>query len=192
MRSRSSFPSLPLVIPMCPRPVLRTASHRRLTDAMPRDDAYVHSFCTAPLLGPPPPIDMNAVFENKLARDALTPMGITSENVAERYGISREDQDKMAVASHSKALKAEANGLFKDEIVPLTVTVEDKEGNESEITVTKDDGPRKGSTLEKLGKLRAAFKKGGTTTAGNSSQVSLSQGTRGRKGTGKGRWMGRF
>ena len=55
--------------------------------------------------GPPPPIDMNAVFENKLARDALTPMGITSENVAERYGISREEQDKMAVASHEKALK---------------------------------------------------------------------------------------
>merc|ERR1739848_524962 len=107
-----------------------------------------------------------------LARDCLTPMGITSENVAEQYGITRKQQDTMAVASHQRALKAAAEGRFDSEIVPVTTTFKDKEGKVKTITVTKDDGPRKGSTMERLAKLRAVFKKGGTTTAGNSSQVS--------------------
>lgn len=119
-----------------------------------------------------PPLDLNAVFENDLARECLTPMGITSENVAERYGITRSEQDAMAVLSHQKSLRAQELGLFADEILPVTVEWEDKEGDEQTITVTKDDGPRKGTTLEKLAKLRAVFKKGGSTTAGNASQVS--------------------
>ena len=116
-------------------------------------------------------LDMNSIFENELARQSLSPMGITSENVAERYGITRQEQDEMACHSHEKALRAQREGRFT-EIVPVTTVVEDENGDEQEITVTKDDGPRPGSTPEKLAKLRAAFKKGGSTTAGNSSQVS--------------------
>mmetsp|Transcript_2270 Transcript_2270/g.2667 ORF Transcript_2270/g.2667 Transcript_2270/m.2667 type:complete len:432 (+) Transcript_2270:24-1319(+) len=121
----------------------------------------------------PPPFNFTAIMENDLARQCLTPMGVTSENVAERYGITRAQQDQMAFESHTKALAAQAHGYFKNEIVPVTTTVTDKEGNESEITVTKDDGPRKGTTMARLAKLRTVFKAdGGTTTAGNASQVS--------------------
>lgn len=108
----------------------------------------------------------------QLAKDCLTPMGITSENVAEKYGITRKQQDFMASESHRRALEAAAEGRFKSEIVPVTTKFKDKQGKIQEITVTKDDGPRPGSTVEKLAKLRAVFKKNGTTTAGNSSQVS--------------------
>lgn len=121
----------------------------------------------------PPPIDFEALSESDLAKECLTPMGVTSEIVAERYGISREEQDRLAELSHQKSLAAQASGKFSDEIVPLTVTwTDDATDEDKEITVTKDDGPRPGSTLERLGKLRAVFKKGGSTTAGNSSQVS--------------------
>ena len=68
-----------------------------------------------------------------------------------------------------KLLMLKKTGLFKDEIVPITTTVKDKEGNEKEVTVTMDSGIREGTTVEKLAKLKAAFKKGGSTTAGNSS-----------------------
>jgi len=112
-----------------------------------------------------------SMFQSEGAKKCLLPMGQTSELIAEKFGISRLDQDTMAVDSHAKALRAQAEGRFK-EIIPVTTTIVDKEGKESTITVTKDDGPRKGTTVEKLAKLRAAFKKGGTTTAGNSSQVS--------------------
>lgn len=117
--------------------------------------------------------DLNPkVFENDAARDCLIPMGITSENVAERFGITREEQDLMGFQSQQKAARAQRLGLYKDEIIPVTTMIKDKEGNEREITVSEDDGIRPGTTLEGLAKLRPAFKKGGTTTAGNSSQVS--------------------
>jgi len=106
------------------------------------------------------------------AKNCLTPMGITSENVAEKYGITREQQDYLAAESHRRALKATADGSFNSEIVPVHTQIKDKEGKMQKITVTKDDGPRKGSTVKRLGGLRAVFKKGGSTTAGNSSQVS--------------------
>ncbi|XP_070565187.1 3-ketoacyl-CoA thiolase B, peroxisomal-like [Ptychodera flava] len=110
-------------------------------------------------------------FENDLARDCMIPMGITSENVAEKYGVTREMQDRMGYESQVKAKRAADAGHFKDEIVPVTTMIKDKDGNEREITVTKDEGIRP-STLEGLAKLKPAFKQGGTTTAGNSSQVS--------------------
>jgi len=119
-----------------------------------------------------PPLNLNEVFQNPLAGAALTPMGVTSENVAEKYGVTRAEQDELACSSHEKSLKAQAEGWFAKEIVPVTTIIEDAEGNEKEITVTQDDGPRKGTTIEGLAKLRAVFKKDGTTTAGNSSQVS--------------------
>ncbi|XP_033762268.1 3-ketoacyl-CoA thiolase B, peroxisomal-like [Pecten maximus] len=105
------------------------------------------------------------------AKNCLIPMGLTSENVAEKYGLTREEQDQFALLSQDRAAKAQKEGLFDNEIVPVTTTIKDKEGNETTITVKKDDGIRP-TTLQGLLKLKAAFKKGGSTTAGNSSQVS--------------------
>uniref|UniRef100_A0A8C4ZBV2 Acetyl-CoA acyltransferase 1 n=1 Tax=Gadus morhua TaxID=8049 RepID=A0A8C4ZBV2_GADMO len=106
------------------------------------------------------------------ARACVVPMGITSENVAERFGISREKQDAFAVSSHQKADRAQRSGRFEAEIVPVVTRVTDAEGTESTVTVLKDEGVRPSTTLEGLGKLRAAFRADGSTTAGNSSQVS--------------------
>lgn len=111
------------------------------------------------------------VYENKFAKDvALINMGITSENVAERYGITREKQDKMAFESQAKALKAMP--LLTKEITPYKTLIKDKDGKVTEVLVDKDDGVRE-TTMESLAKLKPVFKKeGGTTTAGNASQVS--------------------
>jgi len=98
-------------------------------------------------------------------------MGITSENVASEFGITRAQQDQFACQSQARAARAQQQGLFKDEIIPVTVTIKDKDGNASQVVVDKDDGIRE-TTLEALTKLRPAFKKDGSTTAGNSSQVS--------------------
>ncbi|CAL8324771.1 unnamed protein product [Boreogadus saida] len=106
------------------------------------------------------------------ARACVVPMGITSENVAERFGISREKQDAFAVSSHQKADRAQRSGRFEAEIVPVVTRVTDAEGTECTVTVLKDEGVRPSTTLEGLGKLRAAFRPDGSTTAGNSSQVS--------------------
>lgn len=112
------------------------------------------------------------IFENENARNCMMPMGITSENVATKYGITREMQDQLAVDSHAKAAHAQENGYFTDEIVPVKTKLVDKDGNEKEVVISKDEGIRKGTTLPRLAKLKPAFKKGGSTTAGNSSQVS--------------------
>jgi acetyl-CoA acyltransferase 1 len=110
----------------------------------------------------------------KEARDCIMSMGITSENVAERYGVSRADQDAFAAESQQRAAKAQATGVFDAEIVPVTTRWIDPEVPESEkrVTVTKDDGIRPSTTLEKLAAMKPAFKSDGTSTAGNSSQVS--------------------
>ncbi|XP_049726697.1 3-ketoacyl-CoA thiolase, peroxisomal [Elephas maximus indicus] len=110
--------------------------------------------------------------ENEKARDCLIPMGITSENVAEQFGISREKQDTFALASQQKAARAQSKGWFQAEIVPVTTTVHDDKGTERTITVAQDEGIRANTTMEGLAKLKPAFKEGGSTTAGNSSQVS--------------------
>ncbi|KAG2320260.1 hypothetical protein Bca52824_013473 [Brassica carinata] len=107
------------------------------------------------------------------AQSCLLPMGITSENVAHRFGVSREEQDQAAVDSHRKAASATASGKFKDEITPVNTRVVDpKTGDEKPITVSVDDGIRPTTTLSGLAKLKPVFKKDGSTTAGNSSQVS--------------------
>uniref|UniRef100_A0A8C6G1L6 Acetyl-CoA acyltransferase 1 n=1 Tax=Moschus moschiferus TaxID=68415 RepID=A0A8C6G1L6_MOSMO len=110
--------------------------------------------------------------EKKNARDCLIPMGITSENVAERFGISREKQDSFALASQQKAARAQSQGYFRAEIVPVTTTVRDDKGTEQSVTVAQDEGIRPSTSMEGLAKLKPAFKDGGSTTAGNSSQVS--------------------
>lgn len=103
----------------------------------------------------------------------LSHAGVTSENVAAKYGVSRAAQDKMAARSHARALAAQQSGRFDAEIVPVkTLWIDPKTGEEKHIVVSKDDGIREGVTPASLSKLRAVFKKDGTTTAGNSSQVS--------------------
>ncbi|KAF2687458.1 thiolase [Lentithecium fluviatile CBS 122367] len=108
------------------------------------------------------------------ARDCIMGMGLTSENVAERYGVSRRDQDAFAAESQRRAARAQSSGFFDVEIVPVTTRWVDPENaaNNKEITVTKDDGIRPTTTVEKLAAMKPAFKENGTSTAGNSSQVS--------------------
>ncbi|KAJ4955504.1 hypothetical protein NE237_012287 [Protea cynaroides] len=107
------------------------------------------------------------------ARDCLLPMGITSENVAQRFGVTRQEQDQAAVESHRKAAAATAAGKFRDEIIPVaTKIVDPKTGDEKPVTISVDDGFRADASVSQLAKLKPVFKKDGTTTAGNSSQVT--------------------
>ncbi len=103
-------------------------------------------------------------------------MGNTAEAVANQFNVSREDQDEFAYNSHIKALKAQAENRFQDQIVPINVTQTyvDENGKKAtkSYTVTKDEGPRAGTSKEALAKLRAVFAQGGSVTAGNSSQMS--------------------
>jgi acetyl-CoA acyltransferase len=103
-------------------------------------------------------------------------MGLTAENLAKKYGISREEQDAFSVQSHQRAAAAIAAGKFKDEIAPLTVKFDelDAKGRKQtkEITFDTDEGVRADSSMEGLGKLRPAFHVKGTVTAGNASQMS--------------------
>ena len=103
-------------------------------------------------------------------------MGLTAEAVANKYKISREDQDAFAYASHQKALKAQKNGAFDDQIVPITIeeTYIDDNGKKATrtYTVDRDEGPRADTSLEALAKLRPVFANNGSVTAGNSSQTS--------------------
>jgi len=116
-----------------------------------------------------PDLLSDAIFEHEGAKSVMIPMGITSENVATQFGISREKQDAMAAASHAKAAKAQTAGLFDSEIVPV-VFKDSKSGKE--VRVSKDDGIRKETTPQSLASLNPAFKAGASTTAGNSSQTS--------------------
>jgi acetyl-CoA acyltransferase 1 len=106
------------------------------------------------------------------AKDVIVPMGITSENVAAKYGITREVQDEFAVESQRKAAEAQRRGFFKHEIVPIQARTSIDPEPDAWTTVDADDGVRAGVTMEKLAKLPPAFKEGGTTTAGSSSQVT--------------------
>lgn len=108
-----------------------------------------------------------------MIKDALTDarlnihMGITAENVAEKYHITREMQDEFAYNSHMKAIKAIDAGKFKDEIVPITV-----KGRKGDTVFDTDEGPRRDTSMQILAKLKTAFKEGGTVTAGNSSSIN--------------------
>jgi 3-oxoadipyl-CoA thiolase len=97
-------------------------------------------------------------------------MGETGENVAERYGISRSDQDAFALRSQQRAVAARAEGRFDEEIAPIEVP--GKKRGADPVTVSQDEGPREDSSLEKLAKLRAVFREGGSVTAGNSSTLN--------------------
>jgi acetyl-CoA acyltransferase len=104
-------------------------------------------------------------------------MGLTAERLAKQYDVSREDQDAFACESHSRAVAAQNEGRFTDEIIPMTVERVTPSGNgvrpkTESITFDRDEGPRADTNLKTLAKLRPAFKNGGTVTAGNASQMS--------------------
>ena len=107
-------------------------------------------------------------FVNPRMAHSTESMGETAENVAERYGVSRDDQDQFALASHRRAMAAAEAGRFDGEIV--TVEVPQRKGDP--LRVYADEGPRADTTLERLAALRPVFREGGTVTAGNSSQIN--------------------
>jgi acetyl-CoA acyltransferase len=104
--------------------------------------------------------------------DSYLGMGLTAEAVARKYGVDREQSDAFALASHQKALAAIAAGKFKDEVVPLSVTLPNGDGKPKTVTFDTDEGPRPDTSAAGLAKLRPAFAQGGTVTAGNASQTS--------------------
>jgi acetyl-CoA C-acetyltransferase len=94
-------------------------------------------------------------------------MGVTAENVAKQFNVTREDQDQLAMASQQKAEAAQKSGRFKDEIAPVVIP-----GKKGDVTVDVDEHPRHGTTLDALAKLKPAFDKAGTVTAGNASGIN--------------------
>ena len=132
------------------------------------------SMSSVPMTGFKPELNYDTVKAGH--EDYYWGMGNTAEAVAKQFKVSREDQDEFAYNSHMKALRAQAENRFQDQIVPINVeqTYIDDNGKKAtkSYTVTKDEGPRAGTNLEALAKLRAVFAAGGSVTAGNSSQMS--------------------
>lgn len=136
----------------------------------------VESMSMVPMSGNSPSLSPD-IFLNDENIGIAYGMGLTAEMVAKRWQVSREDQDAFALASHQKALAAQARGAFTAEITPVSVTQRvaniDKGIVESyPVNISKDDGPRVDTSLESLGKLPSVFAKKGSVTAGNSSQTS--------------------
>lgn len=132
------------------------------------------SMSAVPMTGFKPELNYDLI--NSGHEDYYWGMGNTAEAVANQFKVSREDQDEFAFNSHMKALKAQAENRFQDQIVPIQVnqTYVDSNGKKAtkSYTVTKDEGPRAGTSKEALAKLSAVFAAGGSVTAGNSSQMS--------------------
>jgi len=132
------------------------------------------SMSSVPMTGNKPELNYDTVKAGH--EDYYWGMGNTAEAVANQFKVSREDQDEFAYNSHIKALKAQAEDRFQDQIVPIEVTQTyiDENGKKAtkKYTVTKDEGPRKGTNVKVLNKLRPVFAAGGSVTAGNSSQMS--------------------
>jgi acetyl-CoA acyltransferase 1 len=124
--------------------------------------------------GPGAVTEFSELLENhKEAANCKVPMGVLSEQMAKSKGIARAQQDAFAASSFQKAVEAQKQGLFDEEIAPLTVKwTNPKTDKEETITVDKDDGVRQGITAESLGKIRPAFAKDGSIHAGNASQIS--------------------
>ena len=134
----------------------------------------VESMSSVPMSGFKPELNYNTVKSGH--EDYYWGMGNTAEAVANQFKVSREDQDEFAYNSHMKALKAQAENRFQDQIVPIDVeqTYIDENGKKAtkKYTVTKDEGPRAATSIEALAKLRPVFAANGSVTAGNSSQMS--------------------
>lgn len=119
------------------------------------------------------PFDPAVLALSQESQDCIQPMGWTSENVARDFAISRQEMDRYAADSFGKAERAQDAGQFDDEIVPITTKVKGKDGALEEVTLTKDEGIRRGTTYEGLAKIRSAFPQWGpTTTGGNASQLT--------------------
>lgn len=114
------------------------------------------------------------IVQNQESADCMQPMGQTSENVGKDFNVSREQQDRYAAESYNRAERAQKAGWYDDEIVPIKTQIKDpKTGEVVDITVSKDEGIRYGTTYESLSKIRPAFPKfGDRSTGGNSSQVT--------------------
>ena len=104
--------------------------------------------------------------------EVFTPMGVTAENIARRFEVSRQDQDAFALRSHQRAVAAQKSGVFAAEIVPVATKVYDAAGRASAVTVEHDEYPRADSSLESLAKLKPAFDQTGSVTAGNASPLT--------------------
>ena len=132
------------------------------------------SMSSVPMTGYKPELNYDTINSGHV--DYYWGMGNTAEAVANEFNISRSDQDKFAYNSHLKALKAQSEDRFKDEIVPITVNQTYVNEYDKKVTkkytVFKDEGPRKNTNIEALSGLRAVFANGGSVTAGNSSQMS--------------------
>lgn len=124
--------------------------------------------------GTPPSAFHEEILTNQEALDCMQPMGQTSENVGKDFDIPREAQDRFAAESYQRAERAQKSGWFDEEIVPITTVVKDpKTGEVKTVTLTRDEGPRYGTTFESLSKIRPAFPQfGDRSTGGNSSQVT--------------------
>lgn len=122
-------------------------------------ESMTHHYVAKPLDHP----HSEVVARNQLASDCLIPMGLTNENVADENGLTRKELDAFAAHSYQKAERAQKAGRFEDEIIPVSV--------EGEV-VSRDDGVRYGTTAESLAGLKPSFKEGGTTHAGNASQIT--------------------
>jgi acetyl-CoA acyltransferase len=131
------------------------------------------SMSLVPMMGHKTALNFKIATEHP---EYYTSMGLTAEEVARDYNISREDMDEFAFQSHMKAIKAIEEGRFKDEIIPFSVseTYVDEEGKrkQREFVVDTDEGPRKDTNMDALASLKPAFRQGGTVTAGNASQTS--------------------
>jgi len=131
------------------------------------------SMSLVPMMGYKTALNWNIASKNP---DYYLNMGLTAEELSKEYDITREDSDAFSVRSHEKALKAIADGRFKDEIVPIEVEEtyldENNKRKTRKYTVDTDEGPRAGTTMEVLSNLKPAFKQGGQVTAGNASQTS--------------------
>ena len=131
------------------------------------------SMSMVPMMGYKTALNYNITTQTP---DYYTSMGLTAEEVAKKYSISRETQDEFAYNSHKKALDAIQSGKFKDEIVPLKIEEvyldENGKRQSKDLLVDTDEGPRADTSIEALSKLRPVFSQGGSVTAGNSSQTS--------------------
>ena len=131
------------------------------------------SMSLVPMMGHKTALNFKIATEHP---EYYTSMGLTAEEVAKDYDISRDDMDEFAYQSHMKAIKAIEEGRFKDEIIPITVSEtyvnEQGQRKQREFVVDTDEGPRRDTNMDALAQLRPAFRQGGTVTAGNSSQTS--------------------
>jgi acetyl-CoA acyltransferase len=129
----------------------------------------VESMSMVPMGGHRPSANPELMEKNPAA---YVPMGITAENVAQRFGVSRQDQDAFALKSHQRAIAAIESGKFQDEIAPMDVSVFLDDGTRKTITFATDEGPRKDTSAEGLAKLKPVFDANGSVTAGNASQMT--------------------